>query len=285
MKRKVNLIVVIAAVFVFSISIMAQRPSQPLITDSDLKVINDATLTVKGKRFPKITPPKGAKMATQNCCTIGDTRTVNPAIDVKEYREADKKGKVLYNNTITYSTPATCWVISSFNLSDRSMSGSSRTISAVPSGYSFIANNQYQQTYTNLVDFVTNMNILNKYKADLILKLKEFTDNYSAYSQSLSVSHQSVLLSVTVQGKGKLNGRSWYDGVVSVEETCCPPEIRDAKTLENMLKLWVGETVDNLPNKGKSLTVENPVKTNILIQKETKIMTSPLPTTSPTPRQ
>jgi hypothetical protein len=275
MKSKLNIIVTILAILVFCNSLMAQNSNAIPTLDPDLKIINEATLTVRGKLFPKIIPPKGAKIATQNCCTIGDTRTVNPAIDVKEYREADKKGKVLYNNTIPYSAPATCWVISSYELSDRSMSGSSRTISAVPSGYSFIASNQYQQTYTNLVDFATNLNILDKYKADIILKLKEFTDNYSAYSQSLSVSHQSVLLSVTIQGKGKLNGRSWYDGVVSAKETCCPPEIRDAVTLESSLKQWVTETVNKLPNKGKGFTYSPSVKTEILIQKETMIKKNP----------
>jgi hypothetical protein len=47
-------------------------------------------------------------------------------------------------------------------------------------------------------------------------------------------------------------GRSWYRGKVTTTETCCPPEITDASALKTALMLWVDNTVNTLPYKGRA---------------------------------
>ncbi|MFL6274810.1 MAG: hypothetical protein ACJ74G_06310 [Blastocatellia bacterium] len=218
--------------------------------DADLKPISDNVLTVKGMIFPKLPRPANAKGAA-SCCTVGDTRSQEVMWPHFEEQPVFPKGKVTYEGTSAYSPPSTCWVISTYNLSVTAALHASYNLTAVPSGYSFITSNQYQQTYEDVKELVLNMNILDKYKIDIVAKLKLFTNNYAAYAQSLSVSNDSLLLYVKLESAGLTKGRSWFVGLVRDTETCCPPEIKDPVALKTALTTWVTNTVNALPNKGK----------------------------------
>jgi hypothetical protein len=228
----------------------------PAAQDADMQAIQNNVLTVKGMKFPKLSQAN-AKTNGQSCCNVGDTRSHDVINFYQETQGVKPSGKVTYQGTTPYSPPLTCWVISSYGLTDRSMRGASRHLSAAPAGYNFVTSNQYQQTYEDLKNFVMNMNILDKYKIEILANLKEFTNNYAAYSQSLSVSHGSVLLYVELTSQGKFNGRSWYEGVVNASETCCPPEIKDPLALKMALTNWVNDTIDKLPNKGKGRIIRS----------------------------
>jgi hypothetical protein len=293
MKNKLNSLMVIAFLALISIGgtegvfAQAQPNTPPPLADPDLKIINDKTLTVAGKLFPKMAPSYN-KTSGQSCCSPGDSRNMTAVIDFKHYEQAAKKGKVTYEGTTPYSPPLSCWVISSYKLNDGSASGYSRNLTGVPSGYTFVTSSQYQQTYENLHEYVAKLNILNKFKIDLDAKLRTFTNNYSSYSQSMSASHGSVALYVKLEGKGIFNGRSWYEGTVDTTETCCPPEIHDPLALKKVLTDWVDETVNALPNKGKAIVI-NPRDTQLNnVQRmpagNVTMTTNIQPEPSPTPR-
>jgi hypothetical protein len=118
---------------------------------------------------------------------------------------------------------------------------------AQPANFSYLTSSQYQSVYEEMKNYVMNLNILNKYKVDLNLKLEEFVKNYGMYSNSISTSHGQVRHTARIQGRGMFNGRSWYKGHINVTEICCPPEVRDAVQLKMTLKTWVDQTVSKLP--------------------------------------
>jgi hypothetical protein len=219
--------------------------------DPDLRAIRDNTLIVQGMKFPKLLPAANARSSGPSCCTIGDTRSQEVMWPNYETQGVKPKGKVTHERTDPYSPPPTCWVISSYKLTTNSTSGASSNLTAVPAGYSFVTSNQYQQTFQDIKNLVLNMKILDKYKIDIIANLQQFTNNYASYAQSLSVSHGSLLLYTKLESKGMFGGRSWYRGVVSATETCCPQEIQDPVALKTALTIWVENTVNALPNKGK----------------------------------
>jgi hypothetical protein len=233
---------------------LAQTAKSAINQDPGLQAIQNNILTVKGMKFPKLLPKPGEKTSGVSCCTVGDTRSTTPIPRFRKETQAAKKGKVTYQEILTYSPPLTCWVISTYSLTTFSERGASYHLTAVPAGYSFVTAGQYQQTYQDLKNYVLNMNILDKYKIEIIANLQQFTNNYASYAQSLSVSHGSLLLDLRLEGQGPTNGRSWYEGEVRDTETCCPPEITDPLALKTALTTWVNDTVNALPNKGKGQT-------------------------------
>jgi hypothetical protein len=252
--------------------------------DPDLQAIRDNILTVKGMKFPKLPPSANAKTGGQSCCTMGDTRSHEAIRFYHEEEGVKPKGKVTYEGTTPYSPPSTCWVISTYNLTVVSANHASYQLTAVPGGYSFVTSNQNQQIYQDLKNFVLNMNILDKYKIEIIANLQQFTNNYAAYMQSLNVNYGSLLLYVKEESPGKYNGRAWFEGIVNVTETCCPPEIQDPLALKTALTTWVNNTVNALPNKGKGLNPRDIKILSIDAAQRENLRANPEPSSSPTPR-
>lgn len=246
---------IFAQAVVKEITVTKGRVATQIPEDPDLKIINDRTLTVNGMLFPKIAYGNNQKSA-MSCCNIGDTRDLYGVIDVKSFTEpVSPKGKLTFEETRVYSPPQNCWVIKSYNLTDVSMTGSTRSMSASGPGFSFVTSNEYQATYETLNEYITKLNIMDKFKFDIDKKIKTYVNNYHNYSQQLQNGNSgSVQLYYRLESKGKGNGRSWYEGQVNTTETCCPPEVRDPVTLKKVLTDWIDATVNALPNKGKPPT-------------------------------
>lgn len=264
MKIKLKTMIAVAALaaifLIGSVHAYAQTgQARQAESDPDLKPIQDNVVTVKGMIFPNLRFAGNAKSSASGC-TVGDTRSLEVIRTYHEEPGVRPKGKVTYERTIPYSPPSTDWVISTYNLSVTNALHASYDLTAVPGGYSFMTSNQYQQTYEDVKKFVLNLNILDKYKIDILAKLKQFTNNYYSYSQSLSVSHGSLLLYVKLESAGWTKGRSWFEGVVRDTETCSPPEIKDPAALKTALTTWVNNTVNALPNKGRGTGVGVPIK-------------------------
>lgn len=219
------------------------------------QVLNDSVLTVGGLSFPKVSPPANAKMASsQGCCTPGETRTVNVAeIDLStpkgtpknQYAPADGPDEKVHG------VPP-CWVIVSY---ERVITEANPPYQAgvddQPANFNYLTSTQYQAVYESLKDYVAKLNILDKYKAELLVKLQEFVKNYGSYSNSISTSHAQVRHKGRVQGRGWFNGSSIYRAYIRVTEKCCPPQVYDAQQLKTTLQAWVDETASKLPKKGR----------------------------------
>ena len=221
--------------------------------DPDLRAIRDNTLTVNGMMFPKLPRDPNAK-SSASCCNVGDSRSGDVIRVLQERQPVYPSGKVTYEGTTPYGVP-TCWVIKSYNMTVNQALHASYSLTSVPAGYSFVTSSQYQQTYQDLKNFVLNLNILDKYKISIIANLQQFTNNYAAYAQSLSVSHASILLYVELESAGLTHGRSAFDGTVHDTESCCPAEITDPIALKTALTTWVTNTVNALPNHGKGIGI------------------------------
>jgi len=255
----------------------------------------DNTFTINGMTFPKRASTGAMGKLAEVYATSARRGQWQRQLTLRwKRRPPGQKESHIRRNDALFTAVVT-WVISSYSLTDGSESGSSRVLTAIPGGYSFLTSSQYEKTYESLREGVLKMNILDKYKADIDSKLKSFTKNYSSYSQSLSASNGTVSLYVQLQAKGRFNGRSWYKGTVGTVETCAPPEISDVTALKQSLQNWIAATVDALPYKGKPVIIFKPGdistapkgvfnnKLQILTNPQL-IVTNPQPTPSPTPR-
>jgi len=259
MKNKLNLFVVATFLALFPIGgfVFAQTAGQgrgEVKDDPDLRIIKENTRTVNGKIFPKIISAAKGTTTAQSICVVGDTRNMMP---IDFYQESPGTwgdvGKQTYNEVTPYSPPIKAWVISSYSLTDLSMTGAGRTLTAFPANYVFVSSNEFTQTSKDLKNYVLGLNILDKFKADLNIKLDEISENYSSYASSLAGSDASVALHVILTNKGWQKGRSWYKGQVNTTELCTPPEIQDPVLYRKTIKDWIDDTVSKLPNKGKGI--------------------------------
>lgn len=254
--------------------------------DPDLQPIQDNILVVRGMKFPKLPASKAAgKSSAQGCCTIGDTRNITVLPFNYNKPPVFPKGTVTHQRDDPYSPPSTCWVISTYNLNIKSANNASYSLTAVPGNYSFVTSGQYQQTLEDVKNTVINMNILDKFKVDLISNLKTFTDNYAMYASNLGASHPSLILHTTLTSAGLTKGNSWVMGEVNSNETCCPLEIQDPAALKVALTNWVNNTVNSLPNKGRPLTRNLDGFTRGHATQKLKAVVDVEPSPSPTPSQ
>jgi hypothetical protein len=227
-------------------------------------------LEAGGMVFPKVAPSStaGAKLTgvaaqTQGTCTPGQTRSLNVAsIDISSPNNMarDKQYPAEGPIKIVYSPPDANYVISSY--SRVQLSGNhpyQASDSAQPGHFVYLTASEYQSAFEQMKEYVLKLNILDKYKADMNLKLEEFVKNYGKYSLSLSTSHSVVEHTALLHGAGWLNGRSWYKGYIYVTEICAPTEVRDEAQLKMTLTAWVDQTASKLPKGtlGRSLDTKN----------------------------
>jgi hypothetical protein len=266
MKNKSNLMMMIVA-FLFVGKVVFGQAALEKGGDLDIsKVLETTSIKVGKMDFPKpAPPPKGAKMTTQSCCTIGETKQTNGVARLDmELPKGTNKNKTRGPEESIYAT-SSCWVITGYQRFIESQAGGSFSASekVVPANYSYISNSEYKKTFEELRDYVLKANILDKYKVDIILKLQTYVSNYSQYAQSLSVSNASVIHKAEIGGAGLFNGRSWYKGYVNVTETCCPTEIRNPVDLNLSLRAWTDDVISKIPKKKMIDTTE--VKKDSLI--------------------
>lgn len=266
MKSKLNMIVPILTLLIFGNVVFGQVTLKKEAGVDINKILSTVSLKVGKMDFPKPPPPpKGAKMTTQSCCTIGETKQTNGVARLDmELPKNTNKNKTRGPEESIYAT-SSCWVITGYQRFIESQAGGSFSASekVVPANYSYVSNSEYKKTFEDLRDYVLKANILDKYKADIILKLQTYVNNYSQYAQSLSVSNASVIHKAEIGGAGLFNGRSWYKGYVNVTETCCPTEIRNPVDLASSLRLWTDDVLSKIPKKNRLENVEE--KKDILI--------------------
>jgi hypothetical protein len=225
------------------------------------QAISDSVLTVNGMQFPKVAQPSNAdaKMAGATaqrhyCCTPGETRTIEVG-EIELWTKPLTRGTIFNPpggpQELIYSPTLDCWVISSYS---RVVTESNPPFKAwddaQPANFVYVASTEYESVQNQMKNYVLNLNIASKYKADLNVKLEEFVKSYSRYVSSIRTSHGQVRHYAQVQGRGLLNGASHYKGHIISNEICCPPEVRDAAELKMTLKAWVDQTAGKLPKEG-----------------------------------
>jgi hypothetical protein len=98
------------------------------------------------------------------------------------------------------------------------------TVDGVPGGFHLLTTNQFESEYTSTKNYVMNLNIADKVKADLTAKLEDYVKNYSSYAEEISASNDMVKHFAVLSGAGKFNGRTAYHGWINTVETCAPRE-------------------------------------------------------------
>lgn len=213
------------------------------------RAIGATTVTIKGKEFPKRPEASGAK--AQAFCDPYDTRQQNKVAELPD--ELPKGTNKSHSETFssTYSPTLPVWVISSFQRIEGNRIGPvSVTVDAVPGGFHLLTSSQFQSEFSSTKNYVMNLNIADKVKADLTAKLEEYFKNYSSYSMEISASHGSVIHKAVLSGAGAFNGRTAYHGWIDTVEVCAPPEVSDLAGLKQRMKAWVDSTVKGLPARG-----------------------------------
>lgn len=226
-----------------------------------MKALNDPVTESGGMQFPAVGQQalNGAKLAagahTQGVCTPGETRTHNKvaAIEIVSPKGWPKNRIYPQEGPVKaiYSTPADgVWVISSYN---RVVTAANQPFvahdAAFPPNFKYLSASEYQSVFEDMKNYVLKLDVLDKYKAELNLKLENFVKNYGKYSVSISASHGMVEQTAYLNGRGIFNGSSEYRGHLTVTEVCAPAEIKDAAQLKETLKEWVDGIVPKLPKR------------------------------------
>lgn len=210
-------------------------------------VIAASVLRVQGREFPRLFGVSNKS----GCCQPGDTRNVNgvATIDLSSPKGMAKNKYVPssgYTETV-YSPPLSCWAVSTYSRHVISANDPfEASADAQPANFHYLTNTQFNSTLEEMKNYVANLNILDKYKVDIVAKLESFVKSYSSYANEIQTSHSQVRHRARVQGRGAFNGSSWYKAEINTSEVCCPPEVRDANALKATLKEWVDETATSL---------------------------------------
>jgi hypothetical protein len=213
------------------------------------RAIGAATISIKGKTFPRRLELPGAK--AQAFCEPYDTRQQQKVAELQN--ELPKGTNKSHNQPFssTYSPTLPVWVISSYQrIEDNRIGPVSVTVDAVPGGFHMLTKNQFESEYTSTKNYVMNLNIADKVKADLTAKLEDYVKNYSSYAEEISASNDMVKHFAVLSGAGKFNGRTAYHGWINTVETCAPRELTDLAGLDQTLKSWVDGVVKSLPAGG-----------------------------------
>ena len=92
-----------------------------------------------------------------------------------------------------YSPPSPCWVISSYTRVVMSAAGNyAAKDDAQPPNFSYLTSTSYSNELSSLKNYVGNLNIPPKVKADINVKLEEFVKNYASYASSIQTSHGQI---------------------------------------------------------------------------------------------
>jgi hypothetical protein len=120
------------------------------------------------------------------------------------------------------------------------------TFSFVPGGYQLLTHEQYETEFNSTKDYVLNFNILDKWKADLTVKLSNYQKTLESYGSSISASHASAIHKVTLHGAGNFNGRTIYHGWLDITEVSVPPLMLSSTALKAGLKEWVDRAIKTI---------------------------------------
>ncbi len=223
------------------------RPEQAQV-EAARRAVAAATVMLNGHAFPKSVGSPGAKMQVQSICAPFETRRQNKVAELSN--ELPKGTKKDHSETFssTYSPTLPIWVISSYQRTEANKIATVNvTVDAVPGGFKAMSSSQFQSEYNSIKNYVLGLDLLQKVKADISVKLDEFVKNYSSYSMEISASHGAVMHRAVLSGAGKFNGRTAYHGWIDTVEVCAPPETTDPAILHQTLKLWVDSLVKGLP--------------------------------------
>lgn len=235
-----------------TVSVLAQVPlSQRNVTApvEAQAAINAATNTIKGKAFPKRFEAATAKV--QGFCEPYETRQQQKVAELSN--ELPKGTNKNHSETFssTYSPTLPVWVISSYQrIEANKIASVSVTVDAVPGGFHLLTSSQFQSEYNSIKNYVLNLNIADKVKADLTAKVEDYVKNYSSYSMEISASHGTVIHKAVLSGAGLFNGRTAYNGWINTVEVCAPPEATDLAALDLRLKSWVNGVAKSLTTGG-----------------------------------
>jgi Mucin-2 protein WxxW repeating region len=156
--------------------------------------------------------------------------------------------KKTYSETKSaFYTPPNYYVIESANRVQHSANMTySATHSTYAEGQTFVSYQEVKDVQKRMNDYLVSLDIPDVIKANLSVKINELTDNYYSLSLQLASSHNVAQHTATVRGNGALVGkRSWYEGDLSVNVLCIPPEVKDAAVIERLIKIWLDSEASN----------------------------------------
>ncbi len=216
-----------------SASAAGQLPAGDHIHSSD--ILEAVTLSLQGKDFPAVFQDFPNPFVTRQVTRQAEITAEYPNMTPKSHSKTLQA---------VYSSPVG-WLISEAHRVEVDHLGPlDATFTFVPGGYQLLTNEQYETEFNSARDYLLNLNILDKWKADLTVKLSTYQKNLQSYASSISASHASAIHKVTLQGAGNFNGRTMYHGWIDVTEVSAPPLILNPPTaLRSGLKQWVDSAV------------------------------------------
>tara|TARA_R110002096_G_scaffold336495_1_gene529899 strand:- start:23 stop:772 length:750 start_codon:yes stop_codon:yes gene_type:complete len=152
------------------------------------------------------------------------------------------------NDAALYNAPANCVIISA-TLNEIQRNGPvQRSVDFVQGGSRFVSVQEMNDAFSSAYDLVTTLKIQGKEYLDLKAKLDTKYSEYEKVQNTIEASHATIQHKATVNGNGFGNGRSWYEGDVTVKIYCPDEYFRNKTKLNENLNSFIQKYSDSISN-------------------------------------
>ena len=157
-----------------------------------------------------------------------------------------KKNKT-QTRTAVYNAPPHCIIMSFKVLHKQDLGPTDFSFDFVAKGSRFISKQEMNQSFTDVLDLATKLNIQGEDYIELKGKLDQKHSNYEKYQTQIEASHSSIRQWAQIQGAGMFNGRTIHEAKAQIELLCIEDYLTNIISLNNHLETYVkdySKTVD-----------------------------------------
>lgn len=153
------------------------------------------------------------------------------------------------HDSALYNAPPNC-VITDFTLNVIKRNGPvQHSVDFVQGGSRFISTQEMNDAFSSADNLATTLKIKGTDYLDLKANLDSKYTEYEKIQNTIEASHATIQHKATVNGNGRFNGRSWYEGNVTVKLLCFDGFMSSKAKLDAKLKDYVQRYADSIAKK------------------------------------
>lgn len=150
------------------------------------------------------------------------------------------------HDSALYNAPPNC-VITDFTLNVTKRNGPvQHSVDFVQGGSRFISTQEMNDAFSSADNLATTLKIKGTDYLDLKANLDSKYTEYEKIQNTIEASHATIQHKATVNGNGRFNGRSWYEGDVTVKLLCFEGYMKSKAKLDAELKEYVQQYADSI---------------------------------------
>jgi len=161
-----------------------------------------------------------------------------------------------------YNAPPNC-VIMDFTLNVVKRNGPvQHSVNFVQGASRFISTQEMNDAFSSADNLAVNLNIKGTDYLDLKAKLDSKYTEYERTQNTIEASHATIEHKAIVNGNGRFNGRSWYEGNTTVKLICYDDFMSSKTALDEKLKEFVQRYADSIAKMNADNNATNNGDTN-----------------------